>query len=96
LSILICAWICIIIEKATAERYLDDSLSALFLSLLGTTHMPKYQCTKATQKLHNVVTNLEISIASVIGVDIDVLLLHSASSLDEIGEPRQKMMTLMH
>ena len=34
--------------------------------------MPKYQCTKAKQKLHNVVTNLEISFASVIDVNVDV------------------------
>jgi len=50
----------------------DDSVSALLLSFVGTAHMPKYQCTKAKQKLHNVVTNLETSFASVIGVDIDV------------------------
>jgi len=34
--------------------------------------MPKYQCTKAKQKLHNVVTKLEISFVSVTGVDVDV------------------------
>jgi len=69
---LICGYICIITEKATAKRKLDDSVFALLLSLLDTAHTPKYQCTKAKKKLHNVVAILETSFASVIDVGIDV------------------------
>jgi len=72
LSVLICGCICIITEKPTEKCKLDDSTSALFCLFSAQHIMPKYQCTKAKQKLHNVLTNLEISFASVIDVDVDV------------------------
>jgi len=82
---------CIITEKATAT--LDDSVFALLLSLLGTAHMPKYQCTKAKQKLTMLLQIWKHPLLLILmWMCLNRILL---KSLDEIGELRQKVMTLI-
>jgi len=54
------------------NEQLNVSWMTALLHCFFAQHMPKYQYMKAKQKLHKVVTKLEIFFASVVDVDIAV------------------------